>query len=276
MPVIVGTPFADFLAGTALADSMFGLAGNDVLRAGAGNDYLNGGAGDDYLDGGTGDDLLLGGDGNDTLAGGAGADLLFGDAGADKLDGGDGDDVLEGGAGPDTLIGGAGNDTASYEHSGAGVTVSLLTGTGFGGDAAGDTLMGIENLSGSAFGDRLQGDAGNNHIQGGGGTDFLVGGGGADTFVFMSIADSTPAAPDLIADFTSAAGDKIDLTAIDADSTTAINDAFNYIGAGAFTGTAGELHFVAGIVEGDVNGDAVADFAIKVPIAALLATDFVL
>ena len=48
--------------------------------------------------------------------------------------------VLTGGAGADTLDGGGGVDTASYATSAAGVTVSLTTGTGSGGDAEGDTL----------------------------------------------------------------------------------------------------------------------------------------
>ena len=45
---------------------------------------------------------------------------------------------------------------------------------------------------------------------------------------------------------------------------------------GAFTGVDGQLRCSAGIVQGDVNGDRVADFEIKVNLATLLATDFVL
>ena len=41
------------------------------------------------------------------------------------------------------------NNTASYEHSASAVNVSLATGTGHGGDAEGDTLINIENLTGS-------------------------------------------------------------------------------------------------------------------------------
>ena len=64
-----------------------------------------------------------------------------------------GNDTLIGGA--DTLDGGDGTDTASYEGSSAAVTVSLVAGaTNTGGDAEGDTLSNIENLTGSenAFG----------------------------------------------------------------------------------------------------------------------------
>ena len=91
-------------------------------------------------------------------------------------------DTLRGGAGADQLDGGAGIDTASYYTSAAGVTVDLAAGTGSGGDAAGDTLIGIENLSGSNIGDDvLAGNAGANTLQGWGGGDVLRGGAGADT-----------------------------------------------------------------------------------------------
>ncbi|CAO3420094.1 calcium-binding protein [Azospirillum doebereinerae] len=97
------------------------------------------------------------------------------------LAGGAGDDVLTGADGSDTLRGGAGIDTASYAGSKSGVTVSLATGTGQGGDAEGDRLGGIENLTGSAFADHLTGDGGANRLVGGAGNDTLVGGGGVDT-----------------------------------------------------------------------------------------------
>ena len=43
-----------------------------------------------------------------------------------------------------------------------GVAVSLITGIGCGGDAEGDRLTNIENLTGSNFNDTLEGNAGNN------------------------------------------------------------------------------------------------------------------
>ena len=46
-----------------------------------------------------------------------------------------------------------------------------MTGVGSGGDAEGDTLIRIENLTGSAFNDTLEGDGGNNVLVGGGGID---------------------------------------------------------------------------------------------------------
>jgi Ca2+-binding RTX toxin-like protein len=65
----------------------------------------------------------------------------------------------------------------------SGVTVNLSTGTGSGGDAAGDTLGGIENLVGSNLTDTLTGDANANIIRSGNGNDVIRGGNGADVLV---------------------------------------------------------------------------------------------
>ena len=121
--------------------------------------------------------------GADSLTGGSGSDKLVGLAGADQLDGGAGDDVLEGGLGADRLIGGTGRDTASYALAGAAVTVDLLKPTANAGEAAGDTFSGIEDVLGSAYGDRLSGDNGANTLSGGAGNDTLLGMGGSDTLL---------------------------------------------------------------------------------------------
>jgi Ca2+-binding RTX toxin-like protein len=124
--------------------------------------------------------VLVGTAGADTLVGGSGADSIRGLGGNDVLRGGDGDDVLEGGAGADILDGGPGFDIASYANAPAAVIVSLATGLGTAGEAAGDTLSSIEGLIGSRFNDRLTGDARDNLLQGGAGNDTLDGGAGAD------------------------------------------------------------------------------------------------
>ncbi|MGF6230849.1 Ca2+-binding RTX toxin-like protein [Inquilinus ginsengisoli] len=192
----------DILAGDAGGNKLQGWGGDDVLRGGAGADTLEGGAGIDTasyytsaagvtvdLAAGTGSAGDAAGDAaGDTLTGienlsgsNLGNDTLSGNGSANKLQGWGGDDVLRGGAGPDTLEGGAGTDTASYYSGAAGVTVDLAAGTGSGGDAAGDTLTGIENLSGSNLGnDTLAGNSGANKLQGWGGDDVLRGGAGAD------------------------------------------------------------------------------------------------
>jgi serralysin len=76
------------------------------------------------------------------------------------------------------------------------------------------------------------------------------------------------------------AGEKIDLSSIDASTTAAGNNAFAFIGAGAFTGSAGQLRaYQSGsewFVEGDTDGDGAANLMISVASDhALAAGDFV-
>ena len=94
---------------------------------------------------------------------------------ANVITGNGGNNVLAGLGGADTLVGGLGTDTASYAASASGVTVSRAGGrTGQGGDAEGDTLSGIENLTGSNLNDVLEGNAGNNVLTGGLGIDTVT------------------------------------------------------------------------------------------------------
>lgn len=117
--------------------------------------------------------LTWGGDGNDTLHGHELADWLIG---------GRGNDTFFGGAGNDYLEGGSGTDTADYSNAVAGVQVNLtLTVAQNTVGAGADTLVGIENLTGSALADVLTGNTQNNILIGGAGMDQLRGGVGADT-----------------------------------------------------------------------------------------------
>ena len=212
--LLIGGAGPDSLTGNAGDDTLAGGAGADVVNGGFGTDFasfaassagvdvrlhlgtasgghaagdsltnienLVGSAHRDRLDGDAGANELTGGTGADTLRGDLGDDLLSGGGGADSLLGNAGDDTLVGGARPDVLNGGPGVDVASYAASSAGVDVRLHLGAGAGGDAAGDSLTGIENLVGSAHTDRLEGDAGANIIRGGAGDDTLRGAGGDD------------------------------------------------------------------------------------------------
>src|SRR5262245_6754952 len=87
------------------------------------------------------------------LANDAASVQLVGGSANDLLAGGNGNDSFEGRGGADAITGGGGNDTVSYLSSALAVGVNLATGAGSGGDAAGDTLIGIENVSGSNQGD---------------------------------------------------------------------------------------------------------------------------
>ncbi len=167
------------VAGTMIERFRFGddtvLALSDLLGEPVGTGF------DDVLSGTDGDDVIAGLGGADRISGLGGEDTLDGGAGNDTLNAGAGDDTLKGGAGADVLDGGEGADTAAYAGSASGVTVSLISGSGAGGDAEGDRLVSVENLRGSAHVDTLTGDHGVNELSGEGGDDVLRGRAGDDT-----------------------------------------------------------------------------------------------
>lgn len=117
-------------------------------------------------------------------------DKLYGGTGNDSLYGGAGDDLLDGGSGNDVIRGDDGIDTALYASATAGVTVTLNSnnvqqntmGAGL------DTLVNIENLTGSQYNDTLTGNASANVLNGGLGNDVLNGGAGVDTASYEGVA----------------------------------------------------------------------------------------
>jgi len=199
MAFVYGTTSSDILNAddgvTSGRDHVYGGDGHDTIHGLGGDDDLFGEDGRDTLFGGDGKDWLEGGRGKDELNGGGDNDFLWGQDGDDELNGGSNDDYLDGGIGADRLDGGDGIDTAAYYGSQEGVHVSLnpfhLIGSGnWGGDAEGDTLFNIENLTGSRYDDELYGNnqanllwgmEGNDVINGGGGGDAIDGGDGIDT-----------------------------------------------------------------------------------------------
>ncbi len=127
--------------------------------------------------------------------------------------------------------------------------------------------------------DTLIGGAGNDTFFGGLGADVLTGGLGNDLFRYTAVNETLAATRDRITDF--AAGDRVELTQIDADGNAGNGDtAFAFIGAGAFTNVAGQLRVIASgadwLIEGDVNGDGAADFQILAQGAQPLEAQFAL
>ncbi|MFW9087829.1 type I secretion C-terminal target domain-containing protein, partial [Pseudomonas sp. P2758] len=107
------------------------------------------------------------------------------------------------------------------------------------------------------------GNTGNNILDGGAGADTLTGNAGADTFVFAAANEmGIGLNRDVITDFNSQQGDKIDLTKFDANMLDPGFNGFSFIGAADFTG-AGQLRFVDHVLSGNVSGNAGADFEIQ-------------
>ena len=250
-----------------LTATIVGTAGNDTLVGTPGNDVIAGLGGDDTIDGAGGDDVICGGPGNDGITGGAGvdtvsyaesatkvavnltagtatgegtdtlsgienatgskfADTLTGNGVANVLKGLAGADILDGAAGDDTLDGGTSGDTASFASSTAGVNANLATGSATGNGT--DTLVAIENLTGSPQADTLTGSAAPNVIEGGNGNDTMSGGGGVDTVSFkgstaavtvdLGAGTASGAGTDTFTGFVNATGSKKGDTLIGDDS----------------------------------------------------------
>lgn len=203
--ILSGKSGDDILSGLGGADTLSGNGGSDILVGGQGADDLWGGAGSDWayygqssvgvtvnlaLGTGTGGhaqgdrlhsiESVLGSIGADRLTGDGNQNSLYGMAGADVLAGGAGNDELMGGRGADTLDGGSGSDWASYRTAHDRIFIDLSKGTASGDEAAGDRLISIENLEGSAYADILSGNSRNNVFMGQGGEDILHGRYGAD------------------------------------------------------------------------------------------------
>jgi Ca2+-binding RTX toxin-like protein len=128
-------------------------------------------------------------------------------------------------------------------------------------------LDGIDTLIGGSGKDTLDGGIGNDHLTGGLGRDLLTGGADNDTFVFNGVAESglTSSTRDHILDF--AVGfDKIDVSAIDAKTFQSGNQAFHFIGTGAFTAAGGQIratsHGANTLIEINIDHDKPAEMSI--------------
>jgi Ca2+-binding RTX toxin-like protein len=272
--VLVGDALSNILNGAGGNDRLDGAAGADVLNGGAGDDTYVTDGGDtivEALGGGT-DTIITGlsfslaslsavehltaadGAAGVMLTGNALANTLMGNAGANRLDGGAGADVMNGGIGDDTYVTdgadtiveafGGGIDTviasSSFSLAAAAQVENLTAADG----TARLTLTGngLANvLTGNAGINRLSGGSGNDRLVGGRGQDSLTGGSGRDVFVFDDRETSASRSKaDYILDFSRRQSDRIDLKAIDADTTKRGDQKFSLIGEKSFS-KAGEL-----------------------------------
>ena len=174
---------------------------------------------------------------------GAGNDLYDGRGGMvfGQITGGLGNDTMIGGAQDDSLFGDLGNE--------------VMRG-GFGDDA----------INGSNGLDTISGGAGDDTITGGFNRDVITGGAGADTFVFVNSAEigNSVATSDVIRDFTST---------VDVLDFALLPGTLIYIGSAVFSNVVGQLRFTSatGLLQGDTNGDSVADFTLALAPGTVLA-----
>ena len=276
-----GTPQADVLMGTAGDDNIIAFAGDDVAMGNAGADAISAGEGGDFVSGGAGRDVIFAGAGDDQVLAGADNDIVYGDAGADRIFGDQGNDMITAGAGDDAVFGGAGDDlivaevgdgndvyfgdegidTLDMSAATANVTVNLGSGALYNGTASSsqtgsDTIWGIENVNTGS---------GNDTITASNAVNVINGGAGSDTFKFTT---TTAANGDTIVTFEP--GDRIDLTAIDANTGTAGDQSFTLVN-GAPT-TAGQLGVTLEsradgdftVIQGNIDGNADAEFTIEI------------
>jgi Ca2+-binding RTX toxin-like protein len=267
---LTGTSSGNVIRGGEGNDLIVGNGGNDSLYGEGGNDVVTEGSGVDVADGGTGvDELIMGsttanhtvnlatgktkiagesflnfewlktGNGNDKLTGNNADNRIYAYGGNDSINGGNGNDSLGGFQGADTLIGGGGNDF-------------------------------------------LYGDEGGDRLTGGAGVDQLFGGIGADRFIFTKTSDSGPVASDTIRDggvggfegAGAAAGDLIDLSKIDADTTLAGNQTFVFGGS-----SRGQVLVVDGgsgnsIVFANTDNDVDFEFRLLIEDGGVLASAY--
>ena len=250
MTIYSGTAAANHIVGGAAADTISGRGGNDTLEGRGGNDTIYGGGGADTITGGTGNDVLSGGAGKDLFLFAAGdgqdriTDLGLGDV--VRISGyGSAQSVTQ--VGSDVVVTLSATDMLTFsgtsvtavkaalqfgtDSGGGGTTGATITGTNNGdtlnGTAGNDVIMGLGGY------DVIHGGGGNDRIYGGLGGDGLYGGAGADVFVYTSAAEGPDYGLvytewDTIYDFQSI--DKIDLSAIDANTLLAGNQAFHFAG----------------------------------------------
>ena len=210
----------------------------------------------------TGDDILNGfEEQDDSINGLAGNDVIFGYSGDDTLLGGAGNDTLIGGLGADVLNGGADEDTVDYSDDSAGVTVNLASSNLNSGEAAGDTLISIENIVATNFDDVLVGDAGVNMLTGLDGDDSLTGNAGDDILIGGLGSDVLNGGAG--SDFVIYNGTRADFSITASDGVVTVSDTnANDVGGDEGTDTLTNIEFLQ-FTDGDfaldsITGEAVA------------------
>jgi trimeric autotransporter adhesin len=261
---LTGNAFNNALIGNNGANTLSGRGGSDGIDGRGGIDTVN------YLDSTAGVVVVLGQNGAPGLAyefalvnnqpmivsvdtlvsienveGSTSGDTLVGNEQINQLRGFNGNDIYVVQNAGDTIIelANQGLDevrtSVSYTLAATNADIETFRTT----DETGTAPI---NLTGNGVANLIVGNAGNNQIAGGGGadqiigargTDTLIGGSESDTFIWRETNETGTEAnfADVITDFNFGAGDRIDLSQIDANLVASGNQAFQFIGQNAFT-----------------------------------------
>jgi Ca2+-binding RTX toxin-like protein len=239
--IITGGNLDDYLSGENNNDTLSGGPGIDFLDGGAGTNQLLGGLGDDSYIITNGIDTIteLPGEGNDTILTslstftlnianvenlsfiGVGNSTLTGNSGSNRIYGGSGGTSTMIGAGGNDILDGTGNlnNIASYVTNAGAIYADIAAGyvletssqlgtTDGSLVVSTDTLVFVNNITGSSYGDRIYGNGNSNSliggagndiiyaeggddvVRGGAGADVLIGGIGTDTLVYSDAVGS--------------------------------------------------------------------------------------
>jgi Ca2+-binding RTX toxin-like protein len=126
---------------------------------------------------------------------------------------------------------------------------------------------GADQIRGGSLGDIINGGIGDDKLNGAAGADIMTGGAGADTFRFQFAGSSgVGAAADQITDF-AIGTDKLAFALIDADAVTPGDQAFAFLGTGAFSaGGVGQIRYQNSganlLVQIDVDGNGSVDMEV--------------
>lgn len=222
----------------------FDDAGSELTQTGSGTfngtasaNTLVGSAVFDSINANGGNDLVYGRGAGDSVLGGDGLDLIYGQRGNDTIDAGLKNDTVYAGSGNDSILGNAGNDV----------------------------------MYGGSGDDTLNGGSGSDTFIGGYGADTMVDGTSIDHFIYLSTLDTG----DIITSY--AGANKINLTALDANTATAGDDAFTFVLVQNANVVANSVtwHQSNGntYIHADVNGDTVADLEITLSNKLVNLTD---
>lgn len=114
-------------------------------------------------------------------------------------------------------------------------------------------------LTGNILANTIKGRDNDDWLQGELGADVLIGGKGKDRYVYVSADESPASARDTV---TFEKQDRFVFSSFDGDSTTEGQQKLSFIGKNAFSNVAGELRATRSLLEADIDGDGVADFAV--------------